>query len=239
MITKCIIVDDEPIAIEIIKEHLSSFDNISIVAECKNAVEAFEILKKKKVDLMFLDIQMPKMTGLDMLKNISNPPKVVITTAYRDFAIEGYELDVVDYLLKPISFDRFIMAIDKYYNYYINKVIDIKTEESISPVSFIYIKDNNQTLKVYLNDILYIESYADHINIHLKTKIIDINYQIGVIEEELPQQFFMRTHKSYIVSVKHIESFTSKHLMMVNNIKIPIGITYKDSVLKKLNSSVI
>ena len=173
MKTKCIIVDDEPLALEVIESHLKKFKDIEIVARCNDAIEAFEIIKKKSVDLIFLDIQMPQMTGLDFLKTLNKPPKVIITTAYREYALDGYELDVVDYLLKPISFERFMKAINKYYQSADNAVIlSDNGQQSQQTDSYIYVKADKKVVKILLRDIFFIESLKDYVQIHTLKKSI-------------------------------------------------------------------
>lgn len=233
MTTKCIIVDDEPIAIEIVREHLSRLDDIQIVAECKNAVEAFEVVRKKKVDLIFLDIKMPQMTGIEFLKTISYPPAVIITTAYRNYAIEGFELNVIDYLLKPISFERFMKAMDKFYITRANKSITLNSEKVAEEESFIYIKEGKEVHKVHLNKILYIESYKDQITIYFPEGELKTYYRIGDIDQQLPSDQFIRSHKSFIVSKWYINSFTTKTIT-IGDKKIPIGITYREAVMQQL-----
>jgi len=232
MKTKCIIVDDEPLAIEVIESHLKKFKEIDILARCNDAIEAFEILKNKSVDLIFLDIQMPQLTGLDFLKSLAKPPKVIITTAYREYALEGYELDVVDYLLKPISFERFMKAINKYYQCVNNSVI-ISDNSSVQD-SYIYVKADKKVIKILLKDIFYIESLKDYVQIYTIRKSIVTKNQIGFLEEKLPADKFVRIHKSYIVSISRIDAFTS-NTIEIKNKELPIGRSYKNLVLKTLN----
>jgi len=235
MKTKCIIVDDEPLAIEVIESHLKKFKDIEIITTCNNAIEAFEIIKKRPVDLIFLDIQMPQLTGLDFLKSLSRPPKVIITTAYREYALDGYELDVVDYLLKPISFERFMKAINKYYQ--IADTAIFVSDNSNSPQqsdSYIYVKADKKVNKILLKDIVFIESLKDYVQIHTTKKSIVTKNQIGNLEEKLPADKFVRIHKSYIVSILRIDAFTS-NTIEIKTKELPIGRSYKNMVLKTLN----
>ena len=202
------------------------------MAICNDAIEAFEILKNKSVDLIFLDIQMPQLTGLDFLKSLVKPPKVIITTAYREYALEGYELDVVDYLLKPISFERFMKAINKYYQSVNNSVI-ISDNSSVQD-SYIYVKADKKVIKILLKDIFYIESLKDYVQIYTIKKSIVTKNQIGFLEEKLPADKFVRIHKSYIVSISRIDAFTS-NTIEIKNKELPIGRSYKNLVLKTLN----
>ncbi|PLW99373.1 MAG: DNA-binding response regulator [Marinilabiliales bacterium] len=234
MKTRCVIIDDEPIARSVIKKHLENIPNTNVIAECRNAMEAISVLQKDKVDLMFLDIQMPKLTGLDFLKTLKNPPKVIIVTAYRDFAIEGYELDVIDYLLKPVSFERFLKAMNKYFENNDSRPILLSDDrQSLSPDLFIYVKENKKVQKIYLKDILYIESLKEYIRIHTNSNKIVTKVQIGYIEKQLPQDHFLRIHKSFIVGLMHVTAFTS-HSIEIGDIELPLSRSYKESVLKSL-----
>lgn len=233
MKTKCIIVDDEPIAIDVIKSHLQLFNDIEIVAECENAIEALEEINKKQVDLVFLDIEMPQVSGIDFLKNINRNFKVIITTAYRDYAIEGYQLDVVDYLLKPISLERFIKAINKFFQQTKSNIVEFRKEVGLDPNLFIYVKEGKDTHKIYLKDILYIESLRDFLIIHLDNRTIEIRYKISDFEEKLASDFFIRIHKSFIISIGKISSF-SVNTLKIGSKELPIGRTYHEQVKKKL-----
>jgi DNA-binding LytR/AlgR family response regulator len=237
MKVKCIIVDDEPLAIEVIDSHIKKFDDIEVIARCSNAVKAFEILQNKQVDLIFLDIQMPKITGIDFLRTLKNPPKVIITTAYRDYAIEGYELDVIDYLLKPISFERFFKAIQKFY-----QISNSVKNEMISPIivnnfdegEFIYVRADKKMQKIFLKDILYIESLKDYIKIFTSAKSVITKQPISSFEEKLPENIFLRTHRSFIISIPKIEAFSTQSIE-ISGKEIPIGRSYKNIVMKTLN----
>jgi len=234
MKTKCLIIDDEPIAISVIRNHLQKLENIEIVAECKNAIQAFEVLKKTKIDLMFLDIQMPEITGLEFLKTINNPPKVIIVTAYRDYAIEGFELDVVDYLLKPVTFERFLKSVNKYYQFVSDNEVRINSDIETTGTGYIYIKENKRVCKIYLNDILYLESMKEYVKIHTTQKQFITKNSIGQFESKLPENNFVRVHRSFIVSISKILSFNSTSIELFNT-NIPISRTYKASALAALN----
>jgi DNA-binding LytR/AlgR family response regulator len=233
--TKCIIVDDEPLALEVMQAHLSKIDSFELVASCQNALEAFEVLNKKSIDLIFLDIQMPGMKGIDFLKNIKNPPKVIFTTAYREYALEGYELDVVDYILKPISFERFFKAVNKFYQSTPGNLIIHKNNDDFKE-SFVYVRANKKVNKIMLSDIIYIESIKDYITIHTKTRRITAKHTITSFEEKLPESEFLRIHRSYIVSLKHITGFTAVTID-VGDKELPIGGNYRQPVFKALNYS--
>jgi DNA-binding LytR/AlgR family response regulator len=237
MKTKCIIVDDEPLAIEVIENYLDKISGFEIVAKCSSAIEAFEVLKTKKIDLMFLDIQMPELTGIEFLRTTNSPPKVIITTAHRKYAIEGYELDVVDYLLKPISFERFFKAINKFTGS-TEKSVQVAAEESTNGEiqDFIYVKENKKVIKIYLNTILFIESIKDYVTIHTTDKNITSKITISQMEIELPENKFLRIHRSFIVSLDKIDAFTASSIE-IGKKELVIGRSYKQNVLKVLNYS--
>lgn len=235
MNTRCIIVDDEPLAIKLIKSHVSKFDFIDVVAECKNAIQAMDILRKENVDLMFLDINMPKITGLEFLKSIPHPPYVIITTAYREHALEGFDLDVVDYLLKPISFERFIKAINKYCERQEKKNSSYNKEQNIQAnKKFIYVQDGKTIYKIYLKDVLYLEGYGEYVKIHTSQKTYLSRETMHEYESKLYNDQFIRTHKSFIVSIPQINAFTST-TVIIKGVEIPVGRTFKDSLFSSLN----
>lgn len=229
---KCIIVDDEPLAIEIIESYVDRLDELELVARCNNAIKAFEILQKEEVDLMFLDIQMPKLTGIDFIKTLKNPPKIILTTAYRDYALESYELDVVDYLLKPISFDRFLVALQKAYK---NDKSELNFSTSNTSEEYIYLKADKKMVKVMLCDILYIESLKDYIRVKTHDKDVITHQKISYLEEKLPDDQFIRIHRSFIVPLKKIESYSSSAIEVPGK-ELPIGRLYKNKVLDTLNA---
>ncbi|CAL2080563.1 Chemotaxis protein CheY [Tenacibaculum sp. 190524A02b] len=229
---RCLLVDDESPAIDLLKNHIQLVTNLEIVASCYSAVEAFEILKKEKIDLLFLDIEMPVLKGLDFLKALQKPPKVIITTAYREYAIEGYDLDIVDYLLKPISFNRFVKAIDRYYER--THVSFSKDDDSIT--TFFYVNVNKKQIKVIFKEILYIESLKDYVRIHTSDKKIVVKSNIGKIEGLLPSNLFLRTHRSYIIALDKITAYTQKDVE-IGTIEIPIGSSYLTKVTSLLSNS--
>ena len=234
---RCLIVDDEPIAIKIIHSYIDKIPNTEVIAECKNALEANHVLKSKSIDLIFLDINMPEISGIEFLKTLSNPPRVIITTAYREFAVEGFELDVIDYLVKPISFERFLKAINRF-SPQENITFPTGTNgDKETTNKYLYLNEGRKVHKVNLNDILFVEGMKDYIRVHLRNKKITIKEYIGKIEEKLPSQKFLRIHKSYIVAINEIDSFTA-NTVEVGNKELPIGRTYKRTVLALLNPPV-
>jgi DNA-binding LytR/AlgR family response regulator len=228
---RCLLIDDEPIAVEILQKHIWKLENLEITGICANAVEAFELLRKKPVDLIFLDIQMPKITGIDFLRTLKNPPKVIIVSAYRDYALEGFELDVMDYLLKPVSFERFLMAIDKYYNQSNISIGKRKSsEETENNEAFIWIRADRKNLKIEVNDIRYIEGLKDYVKIYLEDKMVISKATLKDMEAKLPADRFLRIHRSYLVAVLRIKAYTHEHVEVGLNI-LPIGISYRASVM--------
>ncbi|CAM1355993.1 LytR/AlgR family response regulator transcription factor [Tenacibaculum halocynthiae] len=232
---KCLLVDDEPLAIKLIENHISKIDSLQVVATCNNAIKAFEILSTQEIDLLFLDIKMPNITGIDFLKTIKNPPKTIFTTAYRDYAIESYDLEVVDYLLKPITFERFFKSIDKFLR--ANSLI-VPEKKEVLKDEFILVKSGNKHHKIKIDQILFIESLKDYIKIHtVNDKRIVSKYKIGEIEEELAHKNFLRVHRSYVINTNKISAFTINDIE-VNSVEIPIGASYKDKVITFLKNIV-
>ncbi|ELR70178.1 Two-component system response regulator [Fulvivirga imtechensis AK7] len=231
---RCLIVDDEPLAIEIIESYVNRLDHLELVAKCSNALKAFEILQKEPVDLIFLDIQMPKLTGIDLIKTLKQPPKVILTTAYRDYALEGFELDVVDYLLKPISFERFLKAVSRVSNQHENGAASDSSNIN-SEDAYIYLKADKKMVKVHLKDILYIESLKDYVRVKTAEKDVITHQKISYLEEKLPEECFLRIHRSFIVSMKKIETYSASAIEVPGK-ELPIGRLYKDQVLEILNS---
>ncbi len=225
---KCLIVDDEALARELIETHLAQLDNFELIASCASALEASRILQEQSVDLLFLDIEMPVLKGTDFFKSLLHKPKVIFTTAYRDYALDGFELDAVDYLLKPIVFQRFFKAIEKFIA--TQKTVFTPSIASAKPVptDVIYIRKNRKQVKVKLDEILYIESLKDYIKIHLEEETHMTKYSISTFEKSLDARF-IRVHRSFIVNRDKITAF-SKHDIEIGGIEIPIGDKYKNSI---------
>ncbi len=234
----CIIVDDEAIARDVIATHISGIDNIEVIAQCKNAIEAFNFISNHKVDLIFLDINMPEISGIAFAKSINKDIKIIFTTAYRDYAVEGFDLQAVDYLLKPIAFERLLKAINRYFE------VTIASKDSVNKTTdrndFIFVRSNRRMIKIDFASILYVESYSDYIKIHTDTSMatstensIVTRETISAIEAKLPSQQFLRIHRSYIVHLSKIQSFTNEDIT-VNRKALPISRSYKKEVLKHL-----
>ncbi|WP_296383573.1 LytTR family DNA-binding domain-containing protein [Winogradskyella sp.] len=229
----CIIVDDEVIAREIIASHVSKIDNIKVIAQCKNAIEAFNFISNNTVDLVFLDINMPEISGIAFAKSINKDIKIIFTTAYRDYAVEGFDLQAVDYLLKPIAFERLLKAVNRYFEV-TSKTNGIITETPETN-DFIFVRSDRRMLKVDFNSILYIESYSDYIKIHLQNNTIITRETISAIEAKLPKHRFLRIHRSFIICITKIQSFTNEYVT-INNLTLSISRSYKKEVLNQLEN---
>ncbi|MFD1293454.1 LytR/AlgR family response regulator transcription factor [Lutibacter holmesii] len=231
----CIIVDDEPIAREILENHLQKVDAVRVVATCKNAIEAFNEISSNQIDLIFLDINMPEISGLSFAKSINKNIKVIFTTAYREYAIDGFNLQAVDYLLKPISFERLLQAVNKYLGES-SKIEEINSLE-ISPErnDFIFVRADRKMVKINFSEITFVESLSDYVKIHVNNKCIVTRETISNIEAKLPKNNFIRIHRSYIVAVSKIDSFTNEFIE-VGVKALPISRSYKKDVLLRLEN---
>lgn len=230
---KCLIIDDEPLARTLMESYVKRMEKLTLVKSCSNALEAFPILQQKQIDLVFLDIQMPQLTGIDLLKSLKDKPKVILTTAYREYAAEAYDLDVIDYLLKPLTFDRFLRAVGKIYQSGPLITDDNPVIKSFEE-AYIFLREDREMVKVFLKDILYIESLRDYVKVKTATNQI-ISYQkISFLEQKLPEKEFVRIHRSFIVSIDKISSFTFSSVK-IGGIEVPIGRNYKQHALKVLN----
>ena len=232
----CIIIEDEPLAAEILVEYAGNIPFLNLKNTYTDALSALEYVRSNDIDLIFLDINLPKLKGFDFIKTLKNPPHIIITTAYHEYALQGYELDVVDYLLKPIEFSRFLKAV--------NKLKTISSQKSYTaPVvvppgnDYMFVNSNKKMIKLYFRDILYVESFKEYIKIFTIDKMVVTKYQVGLIEENLPKNDFLRIHRSFIVSKEKIEAFTSTEIQ-VGNKQLPIGRSYKEivgSLLEKIS----
>jgi len=221
----CIIVDDEPIAQRILVKYLSDLSQFEVVATCLNALEAMEVLQNQKIELMFLDIEMPKLKGLAFLKTLPTPPKVIITTAHREYALEGFELEVLDYLLKPISFERFLKAVNRY-----------QKEQSKQPIlneqqeQFLYVKSDRKTVKLKISEVTYIEGLNNYIIIHTHQQKYIVYSSLSDIQKKLDHSF-IRIHKSFVINKRFITSY-NREIVEVTGVELPIGKSYKEMINK-------
>lgn len=231
---RCLLIDDEPPALKVLSRYIASIDGLEIAGQCKNAIEALDVLHQKAVDVIFLDIKMPHIIGTDFLKNLSQPPKVIFVTAYREYAVDGFELDAVDYLVKPVSFERFFKAITKL-NRLMGRETNTVTENDTSrSASFIYLKVDRDMKKIFVNDIAYIESWKDYVKVFLNTgKYIIAKQSISAMENLLSDHKFIRVHRSYMVSFDKISGYNGMSVQLSGH-EIPIGRLYKQAVMERL-----
>ncbi|OJX29642.1 MAG: DNA-binding response regulator [Chryseobacterium sp. 36-9] len=222
----CIIVEDEPIASDIIESFVKQDKELNLVGKSSDVVQASSLLNIHKVDLIFLDLHLPVIKGFDFLRKIKTTPFVIVTTAYHEYAVEGYELDIVDYLMKPIPYSRFLTAIGRFKHFAEAK--DALLE--VADRNFIYINIGKKKIKIYLDDIFYIESFREYVNIHTKAEIFIVKMPISRIEETLDKKHFARIHKSYIISISKIEMISASEIQ-IDGKKLPIGRTYKPLIL--------
>lgn len=234
-IVQCLIVDDEPIAREILENHLQKINAIKVVATCKNAIEAFNKINNHQIDLLFLDINMPEISGLSFAKSINKNIKVIFTTAYREYALDGFNIQAVDYLLKPISFERLLQAVNKYLGENTPVIPESRSEMVVEKNDFIFVRSDRKMIKINFSEIIFIESLSDYVKIHLEGKIIVTRETISNIEAKLPQNVFIRIHRSYIVSIDNIDSFTNEFIE-VGKKALPISRSYKKDVLFRLEN---
>ena len=229
---KCIIIDDEPLAVSVIKNHLSEFQNMELLATFNTPIAALPIIERKEVDVIFLDINMPKMSGLEFLKSLKNKPHIVITTAYREYAVESFDLDVLDYLVKPIPFGRFLKAINKITNQ-VQLEKEIVKDNPLKEEAFIFLKVDKKLMKIKLNDILYIESLKDYIKVITTLGDYLVHKSMTSISEELPQENFLRIHRSFTIAISKITSVEGNSIEIANK-RIPIGRNYLQFAKQKI-----
>jgi DNA-binding LytR/AlgR family response regulator len=227
---KCVIIDDEPIAIRVIQEHLGKFESFDCLGSFTKAVDAIDLLNHESIDLLFLDINMPGISGIEFLKTLTHPPKVIFTTAYRNFAADAFDLDALDYLLKPISFERFLKSINKFLS--VRQLPEQEINET-GHKDYIILKADKKNHKIKYVDILYIESLDNYIKLYTTEASIICYESLANLEKELPDQF-VRIHRSYIVNVSKVDVFTTSYVE-INKQRFTIGRNYRDVVSKKLN----
>lgn len=229
---KYLIVDDEYVAHDIIKGYCDLLPNMALQKNCYDAIEALDFLSSNEVDLIFLDLNMPKLKGFDFLKTLSNPPKVIVTTAYSEFALEGYELNVTDYLLKPFSFERFLKAVNKATGSLDVKPTVPKADTSQKPTT-IFLRADKKYTQVNVDDILFLESVGNYAKVVLKNEVITVREKISDLLESLPSENFIKVHKSFAVAVQHIHSIEGNRIFIEDH-TVPIGKVYKTNVDKLL-----
>ena len=231
----CLIVEDEPLAAEVLQDYIEQLPQLKLVEVCTDALFALGVLQKEVIDVIFLDIHLPKLKGLDFLKSLANPPQVIITTAYHQYAVQGYEFNVVDFLLKPIEFSRFLQAINKLGVNEKNIVREKETKPLPHERPYRFFTVNKHKVKVYLDEILYIESLKEYVRIVTPQKKILTKFQIGEITSLLPGKQFIRIHRSYVVAIHKINAFSNVEVVIGEKL-IPIGRSYKKMVAQCLNS---
>lgn len=233
---RCLLVDDEPPALEVLRTHIANINGLEVIGTCKNAMEAMDWLYEKQVDLLFLDIKMPKLIGTDFLKSLTHPPKVIFVTAYREYALESYELDAVDYLVKPVTFERFLKAIHK-----VKRMLGYESHfaETVfrkNPDAFVYVRANKTMHKVLVNQITYIESWKDYVKIFLTGgESFMAKQSIRSMENMLSAHSFLRVHRSYIISLEKMTGYNNNEIL-VEGKEIPIGRLYKQHVMEIINA---
>jgi len=231
---RCLLIDDEPGALKVLQSHIAQVSGLEVAGLCQNAVEAMEVLRQKPVDVIFLDIKMPKIIGTDFLRSLSHPPEVIFVTAYREYALEAFELEAVDYLVKPVPFERFLKAVSRLQRAsWRAPAPEAKVYES-NPEAFVYLKTDRVMNRILVNEILYIESWKDYVKLFLTGKrTLLVKESITAVENMLSSHRFLRVHRSYIVSLKNISSY-DKSSIYVEGTEIPIGRLYKQGVMNQL-----
>lgn len=227
-----LIVDDEFLARKLIQEYVQKIEFLNLVDCCSDGIKAMDVLRNEKIDILLLDIQMPDLTGMELLKTIENQPATILTTAYSDYAVDAFELGVVDYLLKPFDFPRFLQAI--------NKAVDARQKENTAaesaqtPADYIMVKADYKLYKINFCDLMFIEGQHEYVTFHTKTKRVTALYSLKNLEDTLPKDKFVRVHKSYIVALDYIEDIDKTTITVAGN-KISIGASYRDELIEKLN----
>ena len=240
---KCLLVDDEPLAMEVLESYIAQVPNLELVEKCDNALQAYSVLRQNEIDLIFLDIEMPQLSGIEFINTLEKVPSVIFTTAHRHYAFEAYELDVLDFLLKPVSFGRFLKAINKLHRVNAPEV-EVKSKPTASnndssddKMTFIYVKEDKKMVKIYLENVVYIESLKDYVCIHTDTRKVITKQQISYLEQKLPDDEFMRIHRSFIIASKKIKAFNANQVELDGEKELPIGRSYKPLVIERLTKN--
>jgi DNA-binding LytR/AlgR family response regulator len=237
MTIRCLAIDDEMLALDLIEDNIKKVPFLDLVQKCRSAMEAMEVLRNQQIDLLFLDIQMPDISGIQLIKSLHHKPMVIFTTAFSKYATEGYDLDVVDYLLKPYSFERFLKAVHKVQEY-----LDLRdraagqpnAREMVGSDGFLFVKADYKLYKINLKDILYVEGLKDYVKIYISEKPIITQMSMKTLEEKLPSRDFIRVHRSFIVAFNKID-FIQKQMLTIGNKEIPISEHYRDQLFKIIN----
>lgn len=231
---RCLIVDDEPIAIRVLQAHLSKIPDVEVIAQCTNALEALRIVRDDAVDLVFLDIEMPELTGIGFVEALDRPPCFVFTTAHRNYALQGFELDAVDYLLKPIGFPRLLRAVEKYRRLRQAEREGVASEDDAQTLN---IRVDRRTVRIGLPEIRYIESLSDYVNIHTAARTYTSKQRISDLDEQLTPHGFARIHRSFLVATRHVDAFTPKEVQ-IGDQTLPVSRTYRKEVMTRLQGDV-
>jgi DNA-binding LytR/AlgR family response regulator len=234
---RCLAIDDEMLALDLIEDNIKKVPFLELVQKCKSAIEAMEVLRTQSIDLIFLDIQMPDISGIQMLRSLNNKPLVIFTTAYSKYATDGFDLDVIDYLLKPYAFERFLKAVNKVHEY-----MDLRertashsnVRDVLASPNFLFVKADYKLYKINLKDILYVEGLKDYVKIYASDKPIVTQISMKALEEKLPSQDFIRVHRSFIVAFSKID-FIQKHMLTIGKKEIPISEHYRDQLFNIIN----
>lgn len=238
MAIKTLIADDEPHAIGILQRYVANIPELEVVATCNNAIKAFQLLQNNKIDLLFVDIKMPGLSGTDLVRSLKNPPMIVFTTAYQEYAVDGFDLNAIDYLLKPVSLKRFLQSIDKVMHFINgnvqNETVKIPELPKSGTDHFLYVRVDRRLIKVNTKDILWVESLKDYIKVITHKETFHTKQKISVTEKLLPEGEFMRIHRSFIIPFNKIEGYHPNHVMLWGN-KIPIGRNYKLACARRCN----
>lgn len=235
--TNCLIVDDEAPARSLLNQHLSTLNGFCVLASLDNAVDAFTFLQTNPVDLAFLDIQMPKLSGLELIRSIKTRPKIILTTAYREYAATAFDLDVIDYLVKPITQERFMRAVSKYLHY---QTVPALPSQILSRYeeTYMFFKVGRDQIKIFLKDIVFIEGFADYIKVHTNEKAYVASEKLGYMEQKLPEDKFIRIHKSFIIAWDKLISYNADQVNLVNQ-TLPLGRLYKGVFFRKLQTGTV
>jgi two-component system LytT family response regulator len=231
-VIRCLIIDDEPLAQNVMETYIQRVSYLTLAAKCENAVDAYDVVQSQTIDLIFCDIQMPEISGIEFVKSLKKSPFVIFTTAFSEYALEGFNLDAVDYLLKPVSFDRFLRAVNK-----VKSLSQASSQpKSDSAPNHLFVKEDYKLVKINHTDIFYIEGMKDYVKIFTPSKIIITHITMKRLEELLPSAGFVRSHKSFIVRFEAVKAINGNTLEITNNSKVPIGLQYRDGVMSHFHN---